>query len=135
MKEASFHSTQIESMESPKKKVLFIDDDRGILNAIGMTFDGNDSVICAECHSIDDALKAIENTRPDIIFLDNTFSGEGNEGLKVADQVKERWRDIRIYSTTGDENVVKEYSNRGIKHVDKRDVREITSIISGRKED
>jgi DNA-binding NtrC family response regulator len=134
MGEAPTYEARRESVESPRKKVLFIDDDRGILNAIGMTFDGDDNVTCAECHSVDEALKAIEDAGPDIIFLDNTFSGEGDEGLIVADQVKEKYSGIRIYSTTGDLDAIKKYATRGIKHVNKQDVRDITSIIYGGKE-
>jgi len=120
-----------ESKESVKRKVLFIDDDRNILDAMREVFDGEKGVEFAECHSISDAIKAIEVSCPDVIFLDNSFSAdEKNAGLKVADIVKDKWQDTDIYSTTGDDGVDREYSSRGIKHVDKHDISGIMSIVS-----
>jgi CheY-like chemotaxis protein len=137
--------TTLESPEVIKKRVLFIDDEPVFLNALGILFEGENNVVFAECHSVADAIKAIGESSPDIIFLDNTFSGfegETNAGLIVADKIKASGQKTEIYSTSadvgfirgGDPTITEEYEKRNIKHVSKNDLDKIISIVSGKKE-
>lgn len=111
------------------KKFLFIDDDKEFLEELE-EYLNNPNVVFAECHSTDDALKAIEKSSPNVIFLDHhlTKDDEGNEGLKIAYMLVRR-KDIKIYSTTRDISVLSKYQNLGIENVNKFDMERIESII------
>jgi len=117
-----------ESIERPMKKCLFIDDNAPIIEEINKSFKGVDNFIAVECHSVADALKAITDNSPDVIFLDHNLTSGGTEGYEIADKAKEINPDIEIYSTTTSLGAEKIYAQRGIKHVRKgypEDMKEI----------
>ena len=115
--------------KSPKETILIIDDDKRILESLKHFFGENKNIITAECHSVDEALKAIGDNDPGLIFLDNSLSGEGvDDGLEVVDQLE--GQGIKIYSTTINDRVVPQYTERGIEMASKMDLSKIRSIIA-----
>ena len=99
-------------------KILFIDDLEFFLKAIKEGFfKDKDNVVVAECHSVDEAITAIENAKPDILFLDHSLTEGGNEGLEIAGRIKDKG--IKIYSTTSLYNVHGEYTKLGIEVIEK----------------
>ena len=106
-------------------KFLFIDDNAELLSSLREIFFNNANVPFAECHSVEDALRAITEHRPDVVFLDHSLTGYGNEGLEIADRAV----GIKIYSTTASTEVVSEYQKRGIESVGKADLKKLKSII------
>ena len=99
-------------------KILFVDDLEFFLKAIKEDFfKDKDNVVVAECHSVDEALTAIENAKPDILFLDHELTEGVHEGLEIAGRIKDRG--IKIYSTTSVHNVHKEYAKLGIEVIEK----------------
>jgi CheY-like chemotaxis protein len=106
--------------------ILFIDDNSQILGAFQRLFSGHPNIVFVECHGVEEALQAIDEHKPDIIFLDHHLTRNGNEGLEIVDLLA--GRNIKIYSTTSDESVVFEYQKRGIEVVGK-DVVKIYRII------
>lgn len=107
-------------------KFLFVDDSADILNSLEWAFSDYPNVAFAECHSVEDALRAIAEHRPDVVFLDHSLTEGGNEGLEIADRVKE----VEIYSTTANSGVAADYQRRGIENVGKSDLRKLRSIIA-----
>jgi len=105
---------------------LFIDDRGAILGSLQVAFSDQD-VAFAECHSVEDALQAIEKYQPEVIFLDHSLTEGGDEGLEIADQIE----GIKIYSTTTNNRITPEYQKRGIENVDKSDLEKFGSIITG----
>lgn len=110
-------------------KFLFIDDNVGWLAAMGRALRGNQNVFFAECTSVEDAIRAIDEYKPDVIFLDHNLSTSGDDGFAVLDGITNK--NIKVYSTTSDSFVAQEYLRRGIGHVNKRDLAGFKSIISG----
>jgi two-component SAPR family response regulator len=107
-------------------KFLFIDDDGRLLESFRRIFSNNSNVVFAECHSVEDALRAIEEHKPDVIFLDHSLSEGGNEGFEITERVK----GIKIYSTTANRALAQEYLKRGVEHVGKLDLNKLKSIIN-----
>ena len=106
-------------------KFLFVNDSTELLGNLRRAFFNNPSVAFAECHSVEDALRAIAEQQPDVIFLDHHLTDDGNEGLEIADRVE----GVKIYSTTTDASVALEYQKRGIKTAPKTDFKQLKSII------
>ena len=77
-------------------KFLFIDDDAAMLSSWRRVFFNNPDVAFAECHSVEEALRAIAEHEPDVVFLDHALTEGGSEGLEIAKQVE----GIKIYSTS-----------------------------------
>jgi CheY-like chemotaxis protein len=98
--------------------ILVIDDNGAILRSTKRALTGNKDVYFAECHSTKEAMKAIAESKPDVIMLDHELTENGNEGIEIADQLE----GIEIYSTTSNSETVAEYTKRGIGHVGKSDL-------------
>lgn len=107
-------------------KFLFIDDNGDFLKSLQEAFTKNPNVAFAECHSVEDALRAIAEHSPDVIFLDHHLTDQGNEGLEIADRVS----GVKIYSTSTRTDLRAEYQKRGIEMVNKTDLRNYRSIIN-----
>lgn len=105
-------------------KALLIDDQIDVIRFLKRALKGVQNIVFAECHSVEEALEAIAREKPEILFLDNSLCG-GNEGLEIADRVK----NIKIYSTTLRDSIVPEYEKRGIERIDKFDFEEIKKLI------
>lgn len=111
------------------KKALYVDDDGFIIRLLKRAFgENNPDIAIVECHSAEEALQAIDKERPSVIFLDNDLTRGGNEGLQIADRVK----NVKIYSTTGNatDEVLSEYERRGIEIIRKADFDKIRSILA-----
>jgi len=109
-------------------KFLFVDDSTELLGSLRRAFFNNPNVAFAECHSVEDALHAIIEHGPDVVFLDHSLTEGGNEGLEIAD----RATGVKIYSTTANSStdLFIEYLTRGIEWVDKTDLGKLKSIIA-----
>ena len=129
MNRESPQSTALESQEKPKK-YLFIDDGSDLIELFKVVFGKDENMSAIECHSVPDARAAIESIMPDIIFLDNSLSAAGGEGLLIASEVKQKYPDMKIYSTTSDIDAIQRYEDMGIEHVDKHDISKMMSIVS-----
>lgn len=106
-------------------KFLFVNDSAELLGSLRRAFFNNPNVAFAECHNVEDALRAIAEHQPDIVFLDHHLTNDGNEGLEIADQVEK----VKIYSTTSNSGVIPEYQKRGIENVG-MDLGKLKSIIA-----
>lgn len=108
------------------KKFLLVDDNRDLLDAVHVVFP---SILIRECHSTADALCAIKEVCPDVLFLDHQLTRDGNEGFEVADQTS----GVKIYSTTSNSSpsITKGYKRRGIEVIGKTDINKLSSIIDG----
>lgn len=106
-------------------KFLFVNDSAELLGSLRRAFFNNPNVAFAECHNVEDALRAIAEHQPDIVFLDHHLTDDGNEGLEIADQVEK----VKIYSTTSNSGVIPEYQKRGIENVG-MDLGKLKSIIA-----
>ena len=106
---------------------MFIDDDKSVLRALSYNFN-NPDIAYTICNTVEEALEAIKQYSPEVIFLDNHFTKGGNEGLEVADKLKDT--KIKIYSTTTDPNAMGKYAKRSIEGVAKFDFNKIREIIN-----
>lgn len=112
-------------------KFLFVDDNAEMLSSLRRAFSKNQNVAFAECHSVEDALRAIAEHLPDVIFLDHCLTDDGNEGLEIADQVKKK--NVKIFSTTRCDSIIPEYQKRGIENVGKSNIVKLKSIITAQQ--
>jgi len=109
-------------------KILFIDDNKDWLSSIKRFFRGKDNVFFAECHSAQEALDAVANIQPNIIFLDHSLTEGGNEGLEIVKALQ--GSGVKIYSTTAAKELADLYAQYGIEWVGK-DIFKIRKIIAG----
>ena len=61
-------------------------------------FAKNSNAIFAECHSVEDAIDAINTHKPDIVFLDHNLSEYGDDGLTIVDRIA--CTGVQVYSIT-----------------------------------
>ncbi|MDE1975211.1 MAG: response regulator [Patescibacteria group bacterium] len=129
-----------ESAEKPRKRVLIIDDDhsyidsmRGLMEAY---YGDDDNIAVVECHSVDDARRAISSVSPNVIFLDHHFSRtEDDAGMVIAEEIRGHSPNVKIYSTTTDEYTAGKYADMGIEHVGKSDIAGMRNIIDSERRD
>lgn len=107
------------------QKFLFIEDDAEFLRSLKLAFNGKSNVVFAECHSVEDGLKAIAEEKPDVIFLDHHLSEGGNEGLEIAGRVS----GVKIYTTTSNTNVLPAYRAMGIEAIGKTNLKKYREVI------
>jgi len=117
--------TEKRETEPKTKKCLFIDDNGEILASLKRRFGDKSNVFFAECHSVEEALRANEEYNPDVIFLDHQLTEDGDEGFEIADRIKGK----KIYSTTSDRQLADDYKDFGIEYVGKTDLAALRSII------
>lgn len=98
-------------------KIMVIDDCSSVIRGLREIFKEREEVFISECHSVSDALVAIAERKPDILFLDHSLTEGGREGLEIVAQLRATAKEITIYSTTMDEGVVLQYEGIGIKRV------------------
>lgn len=121
-----------ENIEKLGPKCLFIDDHASMVSSLRRFLKSFDNFLAAECHSVDDAMNAIKENSPKVIFLDNSLTPGGNEGIQIAKMVKEMYPDIKIYSTTTSPGVERVYEKMGISHIEKGDTDTMQAILSGK---
>ena len=108
-------------------KCLFIDDSTALLRSLRSALKNSCDVTFVECHSVEEALQAVAENKPDVLFLDHSLTDGGDEGFEIAEKVGGH---VVIYSTTANPEAVEAYRRRGIEHVGKRDLEEIKSILA-----
>jgi len=109
-------------------KFLFIDDDGNWLNSLKRCLTrGKDNIVMSECHSLEEALMAIDNNKPEVVFVDHRLTENGSEGLEIVKRIK----GVKFYSTTASSELVKVYAEYGVEWVGKTDLKKLMSIISG----
>lgn len=97
----------------------------GIFKAIGA------EIITKICDSVKEALQAIEEYKPDVIFLDHHLTSGGNEGFKILEIIFERSLSVRIYSTTEDIDARDAYIDIfKIEVVSLRDTKRVMEIVA-----
>ena len=124
-----------ENTERPKVKFLLIDDQPGIVGGSNICFRDYPGFLAVECHTVEEALGAVEKHQPGFLFLDHnltsTMGGGGGEGFEIAQQVRDKFPDMKIISTTTDHFVLKAYPEKiGIEHIDKSDISALEGFIS-----
>lgn len=114
------------------KKCLFIDDQSVYLESMKGFFKKEElrKIGFAECHSIGEALKAINEAKPKVVFLDHCLTPGGSEGFGVVEALKEKQEEIEVISITmSGLDIAAEYAARGFKVISKSHWREIVQIV------
>ena len=88
-------------------------------------FRDQDNVVFAECHNVQEALEAISEHNPDVIFLDHSLSEGGQEGFEIVDKVK----DIKIFSTSANSDLATQYAKMGVEYISPTDLPKLKEII------
>ncbi len=125
----------IECKETLKPlKILVIDDEDGIIETLTSMFQDNLNIKAIECHSVEEAIKAINEHNPDILFCDHSLTGNrGNEGFEILDYTNERGK-IEFYSTSSKAGL--QYKEKNIEVIEKLEIPyKIESILSSQKKD
>ncbi|MDO8470222.1 MAG: response regulator [bacterium] len=108
-------------------RFLLIDDDPTFCVLTKEFFFAQEDVAVRRCTSVAEGLSAIDEVRPDVIFLDGDLTRLGAEGLEIAEKIHPR---VKIYTTTGREDIQEAFQTRfGIDHVSKLDIPAIRALI------
>lgn len=67
-------------------KIMIIDDDRDIIDSIGMILEANDYTVVAKMDT-DNLIADIESENPDVILLDIVFPEDAQAGFKAARKI------------------------------------------------
>ncbi|MEO0895364.1 MAG: response regulator [Bacteroidota bacterium] len=70
-----------------KIRVLVVEDEPLIAEDIREYLDNIDYEVEALAYSLEDALTALKNTKPDVALLDINLGGEGMEGFQIANEI------------------------------------------------
>lgn len=111
------------------KKVLIIDDHPSIVKGFQRLYSNKPNVVVAQCHSVEQALRAVENHKPDIILLDHSLSPGGDEGWEIVDRLRAAQNTATIYSITGGDRGLRGYEERGIEVVPKNETERFEQLI------
>ncbi len=90
----------VESKEKKKLRILFIDDDTGFLEDANKKFSHSTDLVVVECHNTEEALQAIKDNDPDVVFLDHQLTPGGEEGMQVIEKGADLLKGKKVYSTT-----------------------------------
>ena len=110
-----------------KTRALFINDNADLLRSLGRAFSDLPGVVMAECHSVEEALTAIETHKPAIVFLDHQLTEGGQEGFEILEKVQ--GRGMTIYSTTANTHAAQEYERLGVRHIQGSDLKGLRSVL------
>ena len=128
MNEQSSEENKIEKERTIK--TLYIDNDSAMVRYIEIMAEGNPNIITAECNSFDEAFDKINEHNPDLLFIDNSLTSYGDEGLDIIRKLKESNSKIKIVSISNNRGVnkilKKEYD---IENIEKNDYTRIKQII------
>jgi two-component system response regulator MtrA len=85
----------------PKRKILIVDDDPGILSMLQLMLrlDGYDAIVCGDSRLVVDTLV---REKPDLVLLDALMPGL--DGIQVLDAVKAHGLTIPVILVTGNAN-------------------------------
>ena len=67
-------------------KIMIIDDDRDIIDSIGMILEANDYTVASKMDT-DNLIADIESENPDVILLDIVFPEDAQAGFKAARKI------------------------------------------------
>ena len=67
-------------------KIMIIDDDRDIIDSIGMILEANDYTVASKMNT-DNLIADIESENPDVILLDIVFPEDAQAGFKAARKI------------------------------------------------
>ena len=107
-----------DSIERPGR-CLLIDDHANIVIALNRSDLKQKGFLAVCCTSVSEAISAITEHNPKTLFLDNSLTPGGHEGLEIVPIVRERWPQIKIYATTNNPSVRHFYEDLGIELVEK----------------
>jgi CheY-like chemotaxis protein len=87
----------------PKRKILIVDDDPGILSMLQLMLrlEGYDAIVCGDSRLVVDIMV---REKPDLVLLDALMPGL--DGIQVLDAVKARALTIPVILVTGNANEV-----------------------------
>ncbi len=119
-----------ENIEKVRTNYLLIDDHKAIVEGAGFLFKDITDFTAVECHSAEEALGAILAHMPKVVFLDHSLTMGGDEGFEVVKEVLEKYPDIKIYSTTTNPYIAKEYEKLGISHIEKSDTDGLKALMT-----
>ncbi|MCL4405274.1 MAG: response regulator [Patescibacteria group bacterium] len=116
------------------KPILFIDDDQSIVEMLRVLFETDCNVIVEECHSVEDALSAVDKYDPKVVVVDHSLTAGGDEGLKVIGALRSN-KDIHKYSySTGEamsSKVRVKYLEGGVaEFINKTDIQRIEDLVA-----
>ena len=101
-------------------KILVIDDDESIIEVIELimkaSFLCNSNIKIIKCCNLEEAKKAVDKYKPDILFFDHYLNG--NVGFDLLEYAKSK-EVKQFYSTTGDDFLATQYEQMGINKVKK----------------
>ncbi len=107
-------------------RVLVVDDHTIVRRGLRSILELEDDIaVVGEAGSADDALRAVERTRPDVVLLDLKLSADGGaQGLAVCSRIVERLPQtgVVVLSTFLEEQLVAEALGRGAKAYVLKDV-------------
>ncbi|GAB2174574.1 response regulator [Dongia sp. agr-C8] len=83
----------------PNPRVLFVEDDKAIMSVM-VRYLGASGYTVEPVESVDAALRAFSESRPDIIVTDIFFAG-GGDGFALIEQVRARNSDLPIIAISG----------------------------------
>jgi DNA-binding NarL/FixJ family response regulator len=76
-------------------RVLIVDDHPAVREALGMRISASpDLDVCGEASNLADALKLVEETRPDLAVIDVSLAG--GDGLDLIKRIKARGLDVKM---------------------------------------
>jgi len=95
--------------ESPRFKVLVVDDERSVLEGIGAVLEEAVDVVC--CTSAAEALRAVEHQHFDVVCSD--YKMPGKSGLELLNEISSSSRNTGYLLLTGAEDYVKRRGSSG----------------------
>lgn len=107
-----------DSIERPGTR-LMVDDHASIIKAMNRSNLKEKGFLAVQCTSVSEVISAISEHNPKTLFLDNSLSSGGNEGLESVPIIRERWPHIKIYCTSNNPSVWHFYEDLGIELVEK----------------
>lgn len=93
-------------------KLLFVDDEQGILDTLSQFFEARDFTTFS-ARSGEEAVELVKSEMPDIVFLDIKMPGLG--GMEVLKEIKNLKNSIRVFllSAVDDKTLVEKSSKLG----------------------
>jgi DNA-binding NarL/FixJ family response regulator len=90
-----FTQQEIDPMPDKRSRILVVEDHPIVRSAlVGMMNEQPDMEVCGEASEANEALKAIDTTRPDLITIDLVL--KGGSGLELVKQIRARNSQVRI---------------------------------------
>lgn len=95
--------------DTPRFKVLVVDDERAVLEGIGAVLEEAVDVVC--CSSAEEALRAVQTQHFDVVCSD--YKMPGTNGLELLNEISATSRSTGYLLLTGAEDYVKRRGSSG----------------------